>query len=472
MRSSVIKSAALITFIALSLSAPLHAQAETTTTPEEKKASSLEDLLNNVSRYVTEEATHNTERERAFLAEKNNQKALLNQAEKDLDQEQNTAERLKKAFDENEQALTEKAEELRLRVGNLGEMFGVVRQVSDDLNGLLKNSITTAEKSERSADLDKLAAAKELPDIAELNALWYTLQEEMTLGGQVSRFSTDIIDEDGKDVQRDVIRVGTFNAIDATTGGYLRFDSETGRLTAMGRQPSESSLLGDFIDSDAYAEPIAIDPSRGALLGLVITNPDLIGRIKQGALVGYIIIVLAVAGLLIAVWRLVVLLGIRKRVENQMQQPETPSEDNPLGRVLAAAHALDINDPEFSKQEVLELKIDEAILKEVPELEKAQSMIKLFAGIAPLLGLLGTVTGMIATFQAITNFGTGDPKLMASGISQALITTVLGLVAAIPLLLSHNLVSGQSRRLVQILDEQATGFIAQTMEKQSERRDV
>jgi biopolymer transport protein ExbB len=194
---------------------------------------------------------------------------------------------------------------------------------------------------------------------------------------------------------------------------------------------------------------------------LVLSNPDLLGRIKQGALVGYIIIGLAIIGLLLAAWRLTSLLTIRKKVENQIKQLDKPNSDNPLGRVLATAAAFNNSDQEL---ETLELKIDEAILKEVPQLEKAQSMIKLFAAIAPLLGLLGTVTGMIATFQAITNFGTGDPKLMAGGISQALITTVLGLVAAIPLLLSHNVVSSQSKRLVQILDEQAAGLIATAME--------
>lgn len=236
----------------------------------------------------------------------------------------------------------------------------------------------------------------------------------------------------------------------------------------MARQPSHADLISDYLNNSTQ-QPVALglDPTRGALLGLVLSNPDLVGRIKQGALVGYIIIGLAIIGLLLATWRLISLYSIRKKVEGQIKNLDQPKEDNPLGRVLATAKAIEENQPEHgqtSHQETLELKIDEAILKEVPQLEKAQSMIKLFAAIAPLLGLLGTVTGMIATFQAITNFGTGDPKLMAGGISQALITTVLGLVAAIPLLLSHNLVSGQSKRLVQILDEQAAGLIATAME--------
>jgi biopolymer transport protein ExbB len=230
----------------------------------------------------------------------------------------------------------------------------------------------------------------------------------------------------------------------------------------MARQPEQAGLISDYLEADSGEfKAVGLDPTRGALLGLVLSNPDLLGRIKQGALVGYIIIGLAIIGLLLAAWRLTSLFAIRKKVEDQIKQLDKPNTDNPLGRVLATAAAFNHSDQEL---ETLELKIDEAILKEVPQLEKAQSMIKLFAAIAPLLGLLGTVTGMIATFQAITNFGTGDPKLMAGGISQALITTVLGLVAAIPLLLSHNVVSSQSKRLVQILDEQAAGLIATAME--------
>ena len=384
----------------------------------------------------------------------------MNQAKKELKAEQIKADNLKANFDKNEKRLAEKEDQLRLRIGNLGEMFGVVRQVADDLNGTLHTSLTRAEKPNRAANLDKLSQAKELPNIKELQALWLTLQEEMTLTGQISQFKAQVVQNDGSEAEQLVTRIGAFNAI--TDQGYLRFDEETGRLISMARQPDQADLISDYLQANVGEfKALGIDPTRGALLGLVLSNPDLLGRIKQGALVGYIIIGLAIIGLLLAAWRLTSLFSIRKKVENQIKHLDKPNVNNPLGRVLATAAALEGSHQEL---ETLELKIDEAILKEVPQLEKAQSMIKLFAAIAPLLGLLGTVTGMIATFQAITNFGTGDPKLMAGGISQALITTVLGLVAAIPLLLSHNLVSSQSKRLVQILDEQAAGLIATAME--------
>tara|TARA_B110001454_G_scaffold43940_4_gene43002 strand:+ start:11736 stop:13142 length:1407 start_codon:yes stop_codon:yes gene_type:complete len=423
----------------------------------EKPVTTLEGLLQQVQQFQKQESAINKQREAQFSANKQQQKNVLNQAKAELKAQQKRADALKGSFDKNEKRLGEKEDELRLRVGNLGEMFGVVRQVADDLNGTLLTSLTRAEKPTRSADLDRLSQAKELPSIQELQKLWLTLQEEMTLTGQISQFNALVVQNDGSEKEQLVTRIGAFTAL--TEEGYLRFDEENGRLISMARQPAQAGLIDDYLSaSDGKMNAIAIDPTRGALLGLVLSNPDLIGRIKQGALVGYIIIAIAIIGLLLAAWRLIALFSIRKKVEAQIKQLDKPKDDNPLGRVLAVATD-DITD-----QETLELKIDEAILKEVPSLEKVQSMIKLFAAIAPLLGLLGTVTGMIATFQAITNFGTGDPKLMAGGISQALITTVLGLVAAIPLLLSHNLVSSQSKRLVQILDEQAAGLIATAME--------
>jgi biopolymer transport protein ExbB len=467
---SFIKLTASLILVSALVSSPA-ATAETVSSTEKApatpKVKTLEGLLQQVEQFQKQESALNVQREQKFKQSKQNQQTLLNKAKTELKAEQKKADNLKNSFDENEKRLALKEDQLRLRIGNLGEMFGVVRQVADDLNGTLQTSITRAEKPIRAADLDKLSQAKELPNIQELQALWLTLQEEMTLTGQISQFKAQVVQNDGSEAEQLVTRIGAFNAI--TEHGYLRFDEETGRLISMARQPGHASLINDYLTADVgELNAIGLDPTRGALLGLVLSNPDLIGRIKQGALVGYIIIVLAVIGLLLAAWRLITLFSIRKKVEAQIKNLDQPNEDNPLGRVLATATALEGTQ---QNQETLELKIDEAILKEVPQLEKAQSMIKLFAAVAPLLGLLGTVTGMIATFQAITNFGTGDPKLMAGGISQALITTVLGLVAAIPLLLSHNLVSSQSKRLVQILDEQAAGLIATAMESRNTKKD-
>ncbi|MFT7186078.1 MAG: biopolymer transport protein ExbB [Pseudohongiellaceae bacterium] len=185
---------------------------------------------------------------------------------------------------------------------------------------------------------------------------------------------------------------------------------------------------------------------------------------------------LGIAGLLYTLFRLITLSKINTQIKQQLKTPEQPDKNNPLGRVLAVYHdsatlkASNKQSKEASpsiqdNHEGLEIKLNEAILREAPKLDKGTGIIKLLATVAPLLGLLGTVTGMIGTFQAITLFGTGDPKLMAGGISQALITTVLGLIVAIPLLFGHSLVATRVKSLLTILTQQSLSLVAQTIEK-------
>ena len=232
----------------------------------DKEVNSLDGLLQQVQAFTNNESDINNQREQRFIAAQQDQQQLLKDAKKVLAAEQKRAEQLKASFDENEEALTERSEELRLRIGNLGEMFGVVRQVSDDLNGLLHNSLTIVEKPQRAADLDKLSQAKELPNIQELKELWFVLQEEMTMSGQIATFEAPVIQLDGTEKNESVTRVGVFNAVNQN--GYLRFDEETGRLIAMTKQPAESSLIDDYLDSNEVSSPLALDPTRGALLGL------------------------------------------------------------------------------------------------------------------------------------------------------------------------------------------------------------
>lgn len=428
---------------------------------EDTAASPLEGLLNTIGQYQTQEKVLEKAREAAFANDLATQKRLLNEAKAALAKEQQRADTLKDEFDANEKALTERSEELRLRVGNLGEMFGVVRQTATDLSTVLSDSLTSIEVKERKADLNKLSEAKELPTIKELEDLWYSLQHEMTINGAISTFTTDVLTPTGETVQQQVTRVGVFNAIN--NEGYLTFDNELKALQLLGHQPKEARLVKQYLNSSNDVSAFALDPSRGALLTMSLASPDLFERIKQGAFVGYIILLIGVVGLSIAAWRLIVLGNINKRVKQQQKELNKPQDNNPLGRVLNSYYAI----PKPVNIDVLEAKMDEAVLRELPALEMGQTIIKLFAGIAPLLGLLGTVTGMIATFQAITNFGTGDPKLMAGGISQALVTTVEGLIVAIPLLLAHNWVAARSKSLVQLLDEQSAGLIAEALEQQT-----
>jgi biopolymer transport protein ExbB len=317
----------------------------------------------------------------------------------------------------------------------------------------------TAQDPDRGDTAARLAEVKGVPSVEELNALRALLMEEMVRSGQISRFSANVTLPDGTSRQEDVVRVGVFNLVSGDR--FLNYIPETQTIQELARQPQNryrgmAQALFEAGPGETVAS--AVDPSRGSLLALLIQSPSLKERIDQGGLVGYVIIALGIIGLLVALLRWLYLGAVGAKIRGQLKSEEV-KDNNPLGRILKV-----YQDNQTIDTETLELKLDEAILREVPPLEKWQGSIKVIAAVAPLLGLLGTVTGMIATFQAITLFGTGDPKLMAGGISQALVTTVLGLVVAIPLVLLHSVVAGRSKALIEVLEEQSAGIIA----KQSE----
>jgi biopolymer transport protein ExbB len=275
----------------------------------------------------------------------------------------------------------------------------------------------------------------------------------------VVRVNTTVINTSGEEENRDVVRVGLFNVI--SDGKYLEYVPETGRLVELQRQPQSrfTDKAEELESASAGLHPFGIDPTRGQLLALLVQSPSLSERIAQGKEVGYVIIVLGVIGLAIAIWRLFALSAVSAKVNRQAKNLDNPG-NNPLGRVIKVAH-----DNPDSDVESLELKLGEAILKETPKFNSMLPFLKIISVVAPLLGLLGTVTGMIITFQAITLYGAGDPKLMAGGISTALVTTVLGLCVAIPTVFLHTLVQSRARRLTQILQEEAAGMLSERAER-------
>jgi biopolymer transport protein ExbB len=449
-----------VAFLALS-SASFAGPAQQTAAPAQPQAASLDELLNQVRNARAEATARNKQRETEFLRQRDQQRQLLAAARQEQETEDSTSRRLQQSFDANERQLTELNEGLRNRLGNLGEVFGVVRQVAADTKGIVDNSIVSAEYPGRGELASKLSQSKALPSIQELEGLWFTLQQEMTESGKVVKFPATIVKADGTQEQAEVVRVGVFNAIVDDT--FLRYLSETGSLVELTRQPAGryQSMASDLYDADAgEIVEFGVDPTRGQLLGLLVEAPSFWERVNQGGEVGYITMALGLVGFLVALERLAYLAQANKRIRAQLEAGGKPNPDNALGRILAV-YADNKNDD----VETLELKLDEAIMREVPALEARIGFIKLVAAVGPLLGLLGTVTGMIGTFQSITLFGTGDPKLMAGGISQALVTTVQGLCVAIPMVLMHGFVAGRSKGLIQILEEQTAGIIAAHAEK-------
>ena len=423
-------------------------------------AGSLDELLTQVREIRKHVTRTNADREARFLSAKETQQQLLEEARAALVTEQARSDKLQQTFDENEKRLIELEQRLHERSGSLNELSGIYRQVWGDTRATLENSLISSQLPGRMEMLDGLSLNQGLPSIHQLQELWFALQQEMTESGKVSSYSAQVVAADGTAQQQRVSRVGSFNVVSA--GSFLRYQPATGKLEELPRQPSARyrQMATRLEQAGPGSVPMVIDPSRGAVLDLLMQVPDVGERIRQGRLVGYIIIALAMVGLLVVLeraWRLGI---IGRRIKTQLGS-STPIPGNPLGRVMAV-----YQDNKGIDTETLELKIDEAILKNPPALQRGLGTIRILAVIAPMLGLLGTVTGLIETFQSITLFGTGDPRLMAGGISQALITTVLGLGAAIPLILLHTALSGKSRRLVSILEEQSAGIIAAHAEQE------
>lgn len=426
------------------------------------KPANLDALLKQVKRERVLEQQQNKLREAEFVTARDDQVRILAEARSQLAYEEQRTELLNQAFQDHEVGLARREALLQEKSGSLGELFGTVRQMANDSRSVLENSMVSAQKPDRAQFLTSLAEHKQQPTMEELREFWLMLQEEMTESSKVSRFSAPIITAQGKVEDREIIRIGVFSAF--SEGKFLRYLPGTGSLVELGRQPTErlQRLVANFESiTDSSLQPVVIDPTRGAIMALLVLAPDLKERIQQGGWIGFIILGLGAIGLIIALQRFYYLTVVGRGVAQQQKNTEA-SLKNPLGRILSV-----YSDTSIQDVETLSLKLDEAILREIPKIERGLVTLAILAAISPMLGLLGTVSGMIETFQSITLFGTGDPKLMSGGISQALVTTELGLAVAIPILLIHSALSSKSNRLVQILDEESAALIARNAEKQN-----
>lgn len=418
-----------------------------------QQVQSLDEVLRAMQNERQAVAQTNREREERFRREQGNQEQQLREVRNQVSAAEAEASRLENLRNQLDRELDELRDQLADRQGEFGELFGVARAAAADMNEQLSDSLISTQFPNRGEDLSAMAQSGSLPTIEELENLWFTMLQEMSEQGKVVRYQASVIGNDNSSTPESVVRIGPFTAF--SEDGYLVFTEDSLRYLA--RQPGGGAVGAArrvINHSGSGVVRGMIDPSLGALLGLVVEMPTLRERVDQGGWIGYAIIVVAVFGILLAVFRWLMLTLTSMKVRSQMSS-DTPSDSNPLGRIQQA-----YEEHKSEDLETLQLHLDDAVLKELPPLERGLNLVKVLAAVAPLMGLLGTVIGMIVTFQAITLFGTGDPKLMAGGISQALITTVLGLIAAVPLLILHAFAAGTSRRLGQILEEQSVSLVA------------
>jgi biopolymer transport protein ExbB len=423
----------------------------------------LGDLDKLVKQMRDSESKLSQDREARFRSELQKQEQLAQKALARRNSAEARGNQLNKAFDANQIHLDEMRVLLKQHEGNLGELFGVTRQIAGDAANVLQQSMLTVHypaeegRVDRAKFLVDMAGAKSLPSIVELERMWFELQREMVENGKVVRFKTPVLKPDNTTEEMEVVRIGPFTAV--SDGNYLGYIPSKKSLSML-----ERPLGGEFrsVAEDLQSETgggyhsAVVDPSRGALLTRYVERPSFIERIQHGEAIGYVIVGVGLLGVILAAFQFFYLFVTGAAIKAQMAKLSNPDAGNPLGRLILAFRG----EQPAANAEVAELRLSEAVLREVPKLERFQAFLRLAVAAGPLLGLVGTVIGMILTFHAIVASGSSDPRLMADGIGQAMIATVLGLGIAIPLLFINSGLVKLSTGLTQILDEHSQALLA------------
>ncbi|MDX2222524.1 MAG: MotA/TolQ/ExbB proton channel family protein [Rhodospirillaceae bacterium] len=435
------------------------------------------DLLTQIEQRAAEEARLNEQRIAEFnAAPADRQGALLTAAQDRAKALRVIEQQLSTAFSANELKIATLNKDLREKAAALGlaEVFGLARQTANDVASTLQQSLISTQfppqagQQARDEFMRAFSASRSTPTIDDLTRVWVEIQREVVASGQVARYQTRVVQPNGDPTTADVIRIGPFTAM--ANGQFLQYAPALRELQVLPRQlPDEfMEVARAFTAATSGYHTAVVDPNRGVLLGLYVERPTLEERIELGEEIGYIIIIVGLAGTFAFFYQLVVLVMTKLAVTRQLKNLNSLKSDNPLGRVLLAFKG-DAGKIEESA-DVAELRITEAVMREVPRLNRFQSFLRLVVAAGPLLGLIGTVVGMILTFQSITESGSSDPRLMAAGIGQAMIATVLGLGIAIPMLFAGALLNSLSRGIVQLLDEQSAGMLAESIERRRHAR--
>lgn len=410
-------------------------------------------LVESVRSEALREAAHDEQRIKEFLAAKNEQAALLKKAKAELAVANKRADDLRAEYEGNEKTLTEYEASLKERAGDLEDTFAIVRQAALTADNVLSTSLVAAEHKDRSDFLQKLGKGERAPTLDDIKRLWTTVFTEISESGKVVRFKATVIRPQGDEAEQTVTRAGVFTSV--SNGAFLRYLPEAGKLVELSRQPPArfQRLARGLEEAKSGVVPMALDPSKGQILALLVQSPDFTERLQQGGYIGYLILALGAIGLAIVIQRAIGLTLARRAIDRQAKTPEA-NDKNPLGRLHRVA-----SEARKDSAETVGILLDEQLAEEASLLNRGLSTVAVLAAVSPLLGLLGTVNGMIDTFQTITLFGTGDPKLMSGGISLALVTTQLGLAVAVPLVLFHSLLTGRANRLIERLGKHSSEML-------------
>jgi len=426
------------------------------------QAQTVDQLLSQVKNGTLQKSKAAIDLENRFRSAGAGKAGIVTQLRADRAALEARSDALETQYASNDEALGALRNDRQNSLGDLKDLFGAIQQIVGEAEATFETSLVSAEFPNRGADFAEITRkvsnqANQLVTAGEIESVWKAIFNEMAQQGKITKFNADVATAAGAKQSQSVVRVGTFNLVG--DGSFLTFGK--GGVAELPRQPDGRFLsqAGALFNASGEGAEFALDPTQGTLLGAAVEAPSLMDRVNQGGLVGYIILGVGAIAAIIALLKIITLFGVSAAVNKQAKNPDSPSAKNPLGRVLKAVH-----DSPSKDTEAMELRLSEAIMKETPKLTSWLMFLKIVSVVAPLAGLLGTVLGMITTFQSITLFGAGDPKLMAGGISQALVTTVCGLVVAIPIVLLHTAAASKAKRVEEILEEQSAGMVARKIE--------
>lgn len=426
------------------------------------QAQTVDQLLNQVKNGTLQKSKSAVALEKRFASAGASKAAIISKLRSDRAALEARSDALEVQYASNNEELDALRTQRQSSLGDLKDLFGSIQQIVGESQAGFETSIISAQfpgRGSNFADITRKVSnqSNDLVTAGEIESVWKAVFNEMAQQGKIAKFEADVATAGGTREKQQVVRVGTFNL--AGDGKFLTYGK--GGVAELPRQPDGRYLnqASALFNASGEGAEFALDPTRGTLLAAAVESPSLMDRVHQGGLVGYIILGIGALAAVIAILKIITLFGVSAAVNKQAKNPESPSAKNPLGRVLKA-----VKDSPSNDTEAMELRLSEAIMKETPKLTSWLMFLKIVSVVAPLAGLLGTVLGMIVTFQSITLFGAGDPKLMAGGISQALVTTVCGLVVAIPIVLLHTAAASKAKRVEEILEEQSAGMVARQIE--------
>ncbi len=345
------------------------------------------------------------------------------------------------------------------------------REERQYIEGLLLDFAKTYQSSQSLARIEAQGDLLKGSDLKSRLALVEQAVGQIKGAGQVGVIAGQALNAEGVMVQGRFAEAGPltwFLSQDGKASGLISADNNLNQRLVPGTEDGENIGL---LLSGQKAKP-SFDPTLGTAVALTSSGTSIIGHIQQGGFWIFPILILAAIALFAAIRKWIQLLKIRDlrpavvqavidavgKGDFETARSTVDGIHHPAREILQRGVEILSKAPNTSRDD-LEESLYEKFLAAVPPLNKGLPLVAIASATAPLLGLLGTVTGMIETFRLINIFGTGDAKSLASGISEALVTTEFGLIVAIPALILHALLSRKVQGIKSAMEMTSLAFL-------------